>query len=166
MLKRIISAVLLCGLASASQAIDLSGPRDEKADMEEMAMAMLYAPLAERIYDIKALVMLSNTPEELAKYSNDQIKLKKLSFDETKYELVYDFELTVPEDMNGPEVIGNYARRMRYFMNDEDCRVMNFTHAEVANRYIIKNAADGSILADFITSLNLCNRTVTIPYAH
>ena len=166
MLKRIISAVLLCGLASASQAIDLSGPRDEAADREEMAMAMLYAPLAERIYDIKALVMLSNTPEELAKYSNDQIKLKKLSFDEARYELVYDFELIVPEDKNSEEVLTNYARRMRMVMNDEDCSVMNFTHAEVANHYIIRNAADGRVLTDFITSLNLCNRTVTVPYAH
>jgi hypothetical protein len=168
MLKRVISIMLLVGLTSSAFAIDLSEPRSERDNQNEIAMALLYAPLPERIYDIRAMVMLSNTPDELAKYSNDQIKLKSIDFDEEKLELVYNFELSVPksDDQDTNTVLDKYAQRIRNVMNKEDCTVLNFTHEDVANHYLIREAETKNILADFKTALHYCKHNVKIPYAH
>lgn len=168
MLKKNISIMLLAGLTSSAFAIDLSKPRSEQDYQNEMAMALLYAPLPERIYDIRAMVMISNTPEELAKYSNDQIKLKSINFDEDKLELVYNFELYVPksDDQDTNTVMDKYAQKIRNVMNKEDCNVLNFTHEDVANHYFIRDAETKKILVDFKTALHYCKHNVQIPYAH
>ena len=80
MLKRVISIMLLVGLTSSAFAIDLSEPRSERDNQNEIAMALLYAPLPERIYDIRAMVMLShaergkdeNNLEETCKYGREK----------------------------------------------------------------------------------------------
>jgi len=168
MLKKILSVMLLAGMTSSAFAVNLSEPRNELDVQNETAMALLYAPLPERIYDIRAIVVLSNTPEELAKYSNDQIKLKRIDFDEEKLELVYNFELTLPksnaQDTNTD--LDEYAQRIRNVMNKEDCAVLNFTHEDVANHYLIREADTKKVLADFKTALHYCKHNVQIPYAH
>lgn len=47
MLKKVISIMLLVGLTSSAFAIDLSEPRSEQDNQNEIAMALLYAPLPE-----------------------------------------------------------------------------------------------------------------------
>lgn len=162
MIKNLLFTLFMCGMTSTAMAVDLTATKD----LEDVSEALMYMPLIERMDDIRAEIFLSNTPDALAKNSNDMMKLKKVSLDEDKLEVVYDFEVIIPKEMKTESIISDYAQDIKKITTEEDCSSMNFYHANVANHYIIKTADTGNVIADYVTSYGFCRNKVRIPYAH
>ena len=102
--KFLISLLAFLCIIDTADAVDFGTPdiNENGITEEEQMNILMFMPLEERIQDIRAMVEINNLPEELAKNSNDQIKLIRVEFDEDSLLINYIFNLNIPEDMGDP----------------------------------------------------------------
>lgn len=166
--KFLISLVASLCIVHTANAVDF-GTQDNMVNgltEEEQMNILMFMPLEERIQDIRAMVEINNLPEELAKNSNDQIKLVRVEFDDDSLLINYIFNLNIPDDMGDSQTLHDYSERIRELITENDCSSLNFSHVDVGNKYTIIDSKKKNEIVSFITSYSRCKKNVKAPLLH
>ncbi|MBQ4488787.1 MAG: hypothetical protein II944_05775 [Ruminobacter sp.] len=166
--KFLISLLAFLCIIDTADAVDFGTPdiNENGITEEEQMNILMFMPLEERIQDIRAMVEINNLPEELAKNSNDQIKLIRVEFDDDSLLINYIFNLNIPEDMGDPQTLSDYSEKIRELITENDCSSLNFSHVDVGNKYTIMDSKKNNEIVSFITSYSRCKKTVKAPLLH